>query len=122
MTTPTKKPHQAASVEEAVDLLADLDLAECEAYRKTVAEEWDLRASVLDRMVSAKRKEKAADGSDEFGWHVEPAKFEVSPLLTFSSPEMRCGKTTAMRIVMGLSPRPLPASNITAPALFRAVE
>jgi putative DNA primase/helicase len=47
---------------------------------------------------------------------------EISPLLTFVSPEMRCGKTTALRIVLALSPRPLPASNITAAAVFRSIE
>ena len=46
----------------------------------------------------------------------------VSPLLGFVSPEKRCGKTTALALLSALVPRPLPASNISAAALFRAVE
>lgn len=46
----------------------------------------------------------------------------VSPLLAFSSAAKRCGKTTALTVLGALVPRPLPASNITAAALFRAVE
>lgn len=47
---------------------------------------------------------------------------EVSPLLALTSPEKRCGKTTALHLTGALVPRPLPASNVTAAALFRAVE
>lgn len=45
-----------------------------------------------------------------------------SPILGISSPEKRCGKTTDLEVCGGLVPRPLPASNITAAALFRTVE
>jgi putative DNA primase/helicase len=48
--------------------------------------------------------------------------FDTSPLLTLSSPEKRCGKSTLLGCITALVPRPMPASNITAPALFRAVE
>lgn len=44
------------------------------------------------------------------------------PLLTLSSPEKRCGKTTLLTLLGALSRRPLTASNITPAALFRAVE
>jgi len=47
---------------------------------------------------------------------------DVSPLLALTSPEKRCGKTTALHILGALVPRPLPAANVTAAALFRAVE
>ena len=47
---------------------------------------------------------------------------EVSPILAISSPEKRCGKTTLLHLLGALVPRTLPASNITAAALFRAVE
>ena len=47
---------------------------------------------------------------------------EVSPLLAIPSPEKRCGKTTLLHLLGALVPRPLPASNVTAAALFRAVE
>ena len=46
----------------------------------------------------------------------------VSPILGLISPTKRCGKTTALSIVQALSPRALPAANITAAALFRVVE
>jgi hypothetical protein len=46
----------------------------------------------------------------------------VSPILAASSPEKRCGKTTLLTLLLGLARRPLPASNITTAALFRAVE
>lgn len=48
--------------------------------------------------------------------------FEVSPLLVLTSPQKRCGKTTLLMLVSTLIPRALPLSNITAAALFRAVE
>ncbi len=48
--------------------------------------------------------------------------FRVSPVLAISSPEKRCGKTTLLTILQHVAPRPLPAANITAAALFRAVE
>src|SRR6202035_4310171 len=47
---------------------------------------------------------------------------DISPLLIFTSPEKRCGKTTALSILTEVVPRPLPASNITPAAVFRAVE
>lgn len=46
----------------------------------------------------------------------------VSPLLCFSSPEMGCGKTTALTLAGSVVHRGLPSSNITAAALFRAIE
>lgn len=47
---------------------------------------------------------------------------EVSPILGLTSPILGCGKTTLMTLLAGMVPRPLPASNITAAAVFRAVE
>lgn len=46
----------------------------------------------------------------------------VSPILSITSPQKRCGKTTLLTLLQAMVPRPLPASNITAAALFRAVE
>ncbi len=46
----------------------------------------------------------------------------VAPILLLKSAEKRCGKTTAMALVQRLARRALPASNITAPALFRSIE
>lgn len=46
----------------------------------------------------------------------------VSPILAITSPEKRCGKTTTLEVLGSLVRRPMPASNITSAALFRAVE
>jgi putative DNA primase/helicase len=50
------------------------------------------------------------------------AAFKISPRLAITSPEKRCGKTTLLDLLSHLVPRPLPTSNITAPALFRTIE
>lgn len=47
---------------------------------------------------------------------------EIAPRLAFESPEKRCGKTTALKILERLVPRPLPSSNITPAVLFRAID
>jgi putative DNA primase/helicase len=47
---------------------------------------------------------------------------DVSPTLMFTSPDMRCGKSTALKVVMGLVPKPLSASSITTSATFRAID
>lgn len=46
----------------------------------------------------------------------------VCPILALTSPEKRCGKTTLLSLLRRLCHRPLAAANITAAALFRAVE
>ena len=46
----------------------------------------------------------------------------ISPILAITSPTPECGKTTLLTLLGALVPRPLPASNITSAALFRAVE
>lgn len=48
--------------------------------------------------------------------------FIISPRLAFVSPEKRCGKTTALSVMQELVPKPLPAANITAAAVFRSIE
>lgn len=48
--------------------------------------------------------------------------FDTSPLLAITAPEKRTGKTNTLRVTAALVPRPLPASNVTPAALFRAVE
>ncbi|MFC1530669.1 DUF3631 domain-containing protein [Gemmatimonadota bacterium] len=50
------------------------------------------------------------------------AAWSVSPILALTSPEKRCGKTTTLELLTYLTPRPLPASSITAAVVFRAVE
>jgi putative DNA primase/helicase len=44
------------------------------------------------------------------------------PLLTIVSPEKRCGKTTFLTTLSKLCYRPLPVSNISPAALYRAIE
>jgi putative DNA primase/helicase len=48
--------------------------------------------------------------------------FQVSPILCINSPGKRCGKSTLLTLISKLVPRALPLANITASALFRAVE
>ena len=53
--------------------------------------------------------------------HAHDAAFH-SPRLTATSPTMRCGKSTLLRTIGRLVPRPLPTANITPAAVFRVVE
>ena len=58
-------------------------------------------------------------------WIVHAHAFEatmITPRLIISSPEKRCGKTTLLRVIKALVPKPLSAANITAAAIFRTVE
>ena len=48
--------------------------------------------------------------------------FDVAPLLVVTSPTLQCGKTTTLEIASALVRRPLPVSNITTAAAFRAME
>ena len=48
--------------------------------------------------------------------------FRVLPILGLNSPQKRCGKTTTMEVLTGLSYRSLPASNISPAAVFRSIE
>jgi hypothetical protein len=58
-------------------------------------------------------------------WVVHCYGYEVficTPRLAITSPEKQCGKTTLLDVLGCLVPRPLPAANITASAVFRTVE
>ena len=46
----------------------------------------------------------------------------VSPVLALTSPEKRCGKTTALTVLSSLVPRALTSANLTTAVLFRAIE
>lgn len=50
------------------------------------------------------------------------AAFSLSPYLTFVSPTKQCGKSTAIKLLLGLVNKPLPASNGTAAVIFRAID
>lgn len=47
---------------------------------------------------------------------------DISPVLAFTSPEKRCGKSTAMAVVHALCPKAEIAANITAAVMFRLIE
>jgi putative DNA primase/helicase len=48
--------------------------------------------------------------------------FRISPILTISSPERRCGKSTLLEIVGHLVPQAVTTSHITPAAIFRLIE
>jgi|TARA_B100001964_G_scaffold243611_1_gene322096 hypothetical protein len=48
--------------------------------------------------------------------------YAISPILDFRSPTKRCGKSTALRVIARLVPRPLATANISTAALFRSIE
>ncbi len=50
------------------------------------------------------------------------ALFRHSPRLAFTSPEPRCGKTTALDTTELVCCKPLPTANVTAAAVFRTIE
>jgi putative DNA primase/helicase len=79
----------------------------------------------LVRAISAHVKLSEAAAVAVALWCLHAHVFEaatISPRLAITSPEKRCGKTTLLRVVQGLVPKPLYAANITAAALFRTVE
>lgn len=49
------------------------------------------------------------------------ASTDYTPRIRITSPEKRCGKTTLLRVISKLVPRPLLLSAISAPALFRTI-
>lgn len=54
-----------------------------------------------------------------FTWCIDV--MEISPIACITAPEKRCGKTQFLNVISELVKRPLPASNITAAALFRSI-
>jgi putative DNA primase/helicase len=48
--------------------------------------------------------------------------FEISPILTATSPTPECGKTTFAILLSGLTPRPLPGSNFSTAVIYRAID
>lgn len=58
-------------------------------------------------------------------WVVHAYAFEASyitPRLVIGSPEKRCGKTALLRVIGAVVPKKLMAADITAAAMFRAIE
>ena len=46
---------------------------------------------------------------------------DISPVLAFTSPEKRCGKSTAMAVVHALTPRAEIAANLSSAVMFRLI-
>jgi hypothetical protein len=85
-------------------------------------------ARLLDEMVAAIRRYVVLDETGvrsvalwALGTHVFDS-FNIFPRLVATSPEKRCGKSTLLDAIERLVPRPLPAANISAAALFRVIE
>lgn len=78
-------------------------------------------AGVLDRYVVLPAGGAEAVALWVLHAHAHDAS-RISPILAITSPTPECGKTTLLTVLSGLVPKALPASNITAAALFRAVE
>ena len=80
----------------------------------------ELAATITRHVVMAAA---AADAAALWGLHAHCHETAaISPIMAITSPSPECGKTTTLTLLSVLVPRPLPASNITAAALFRAVE
>ncbi len=46
---------------------------------------------------------------------------DILPILLVTSPEEDCGKSTLLKLILYLSNRPIPASNISAAAIYRTI-
>ncbi len=85
-------------------------------------------ADVLDRIAQAVRRHMilpngAAEAVALWVMHTHAHETAaISPILAVTSPTPECGKTTLLTFLLALARRPLPAANITAAAVFRAVE
>lgn len=55
-----------------------------------------------------------------FSWLFD--SFDIAPKLAITSPEKRCGKSTLMDLLAGLTRKPLSTSNTTSAAIFRVIE
>ena len=84
--------------------------------------------ALLDELTRAIRRYVVADRHEVDAaalWCIATHAFEafaVFPRLFVTAPEKGCGKSTLLEVVSLIVPRPLPASNITAAALFRTIE
>ena len=55
-----------------------------------------------------------------FTWCIDAV--QIAPIACITAPEKRCGKTQLLTLIGELCYKPMPASNITAAALFRSIE
>lgn len=161
----TSTTIQSDPLEDEITRLACMPELQYEQTRSSQAEKLNVRASVLDRLVKAKRKELSeAKSNDDFfeqieAWHspvdghellnqIEKIidqhiaceghtriatalwivytwaidAMQIAPIACITAPEKRCGKTQLLTLIGDLCYKPLPTSNITAAALYRAIE
>lgn len=162
---PRTEINTSDPLEDDITYLAQLPELQYEQIRIGKAEALAVRASVLDKLVKAKRKElhEQKDSDDFFeqieAWdhpvnghdllnsieqiinqhiaceaHTRIAtalwivytwaidNMHIAPIACITAPEKRCGKTQLLTLIGDLCYKPLPTSNITAAALYRAIE
>jgi putative DNA primase/helicase len=100
-----------------------LDLREPEPWPEPVD-----GAALLDALSAAIRRHVvlgSAEADAAALWALVTHAFDAFPIfprLFVTAPEKGCGKSTLLDVLSRLVPRPLPASNIRAAALFRTIE
>jgi len=144
--------------------IVDLDPLTREQERNRIADEHNVRKSVIDDFIKDLNKQEKTGGTTEIVSEVEPAKesidgnrllsvikgellkyvilpsgiaepiavwivltycydaFRILPMLGIVSPVKRCGKTTLLEVLQGLTNKGLTASNISPAAVFRTIE
>jgi putative DNA primase/helicase len=78
-------------------------------------------ANVLDRHVIFSRSASTAAALWIMHAHAHDAATH-SPNFMISSPTPRCGKTTLLRLISRLVPKPLSSANVTPAVVFRAID
>lgn len=100
-----------------------LDLYESEPWPDTVD-----GVDLLNEIASTIRRyvvmdEHSADAAALWVLHTHALDAAyITPRLSISSPEMRCGKTTLLDLLHTMAARPLSVANITTATLFRVLE
>lgn len=80
----------------------------------------DLEAAILRHCVMADHAAPAVALWVVMTWLIDSVI--TAAILAITSPEKRCGKTTLLALIALLVKRPLPGSNISPAATFRAIE
>ena len=80
----------------------------------------ELAAIVHRYIVCEKQTVYAAALWIVFSWCIDV--MQVAPIACITAPEKRCGKTQLLNLIGMLCKKPLPASSITAAAMFRSIE
>ena len=110
-------------IHELMDAEEELALPEPEPWHEVVDGQ-----VLLDELVAVLRRyvvlpDGAAEAMALWVLHTHTIESaEITPRLALLSPEKRYGKTLALNMLQKLVWRPLPASNVTPAAVFRAVD